>query len=162
MNKKFKELSKEEKREYWKLQRRKKGVPERLIGLIHGRRSSYSKYGCRCSDCSEANKTYYRKLMKEKGRTVTEVMGWGKEGQLRFIQKKIKEESICTDCKQAYPYYVLQFDHVPERGDKKFTISIATRNSSVTPEELLEEIKKCDIVCANCHFKRTYERNKKD
>lgn len=59
----------------------------------------------------------------------------------------------CKDCNQKFPYYVMDFDHV--RGRKKFNIS---QTLSVRPETLMREIKKCEVVCANCHRIRTYKR----
>lgn len=60
----------------------------------------------------------------------------------------------CTDCKNTYPYYVMEFDHVPERGPKKFTISYGAN----LKKSFQEELAKCDLVCANCHAIRTWER----
>ena len=59
----------------------------------------------------------------------------------------------CADCGIQYPYYVMQFDHV--RGEKKFNIGGGWNNSI---EAILEEIDKCEVVCANCHAERTYQR----
>ena len=60
----------------------------------------------------------------------------------------------CTDCGVTYPPYVMDFDHV--RGDKLFTIGMSTQTKS--KQQILDEAAKCDVVCANCHRKRTYER----
>ena len=60
----------------------------------------------------------------------------------------------CADCGMSYPYYVMQFDHL---DDKKFTISKYVRNGR-SIEDVLAEIAKCDVVCANCHAERTYRR----
>lgn len=59
----------------------------------------------------------------------------------------------CTDCGIQYPYYVMHFDHV--RGEKKFNIGAARDYNT---EKLLAEIEKCEVVCANCHAERTYQR----
>ena len=61
----------------------------------------------------------------------------------------------CEDCKQRFPPACMDFDHV--RGKKAFTVSddIAAH----TLDELVEEMEKCDIVCANCHRLRTLRRN---
>ena len=63
------------------------------------------------------------------------------------------KDKPCSDCGVQYPYYVMQFDHV--RGEKKFNIGQGWNNSI---QALTEEIAKCDIVCANCHAERTYQR----
>ena len=61
----------------------------------------------------------------------------------------------CMDCSIQYHPYLMEFDHVPERGAKAFNLSDA---SYKTAEDLLLEISKCDVVCANCHRKRTLRR----
>lgn len=59
----------------------------------------------------------------------------------------------CMDCGIQYPYYVMQFDHV--RGEKLFNIANVR---TMSKKKLLDEIAKCEIVCANCHAERTYQR----
>ncbi len=67
----------------------------------------------------------------------------------------IKESSPCVDCGVRYPYFVMQFDH---RGtDKLFDIARAV-GDSVPFQRILDEIAKCDLVCANCHAFRTHGR----
>ncbi len=56
----------------------------------------------------------------------------------------------CVDCGETDPV-VLEFDHV--RGKKKYTISkMAGRYSN---DSVLNELKKCDVRCANCHRRKT-------
>ena len=61
----------------------------------------------------------------------------------------------CSDCGNTYPSHVMQFDHV--RGKKEFNLSEAG-NRGVSYDKILLEISKCDVVCANCHAIRTFER----
>lgn len=60
----------------------------------------------------------------------------------------------CADCGIAYPYYVMQFDHLGE-SPKLFELSNA-RDKSLAAVQF--EIEKCDVVCANCHAERTHQR----
>ena len=61
------------------------------------------------------------------------------------------KQKPCKDCGGEFPSPVMHFHHV--RGEKKFTIANAVRtNKSLT--SVLEEIAKCDLVCANCHTMR--------
>jgi hypothetical protein len=57
----------------------------------------------------------------------------------------------CTDCGEADPV-VLEFDHLDSEL-KSFDIgqSLSYRNWP----SILEEIEKCEVVCANCHRRRT-------
>jgi len=96
------------------------------------------------------NKTYYatnKEKLKQRNR----------ERVLKIKQAiiKIKEENPCFDCGKFYPYYVMDFDHV--KGKKKFEIAAATKRGYLI-ETILKEIKKCDLVCSNCHRIRTYGR----
>ena len=49
---------------------------------------------------------------------------------------------------------VLEFDHM---GEKLATVAALVR-SRAGPRRLLEEIERCEVVCANCHRRRTAER----
>jgi hypothetical protein len=61
----------------------------------------------------------------------------------------------CQDCNQRYPYFVMDFDH-RVKADKFGDIAHMVRNRSW--DTIIREIKKCDIVCANCHRIRTFGR----
>jgi transposase len=71
----------------------------------------------------------------------------------RFLQE-YKQNAGCTDCKEDYPYYVLEFDHL---GDKDFNIG-SFQHHTVDMEKVKAEIAKCEVVCSNCHKIRTYNR----
>lgn len=70
--------------------------------------------------------------------------------------KKIKESNPCADCGNIFPYYVMDFDHVD--GEKIQNISRLSRGSG-GKKKLLEELKKCELICSNCHRIRTHERS---
>jgi hypothetical protein len=67
-----------------------------------------------------------------------------------------KESQPCVDCNLNYPYYVMQFDHRPEET-KLFNVSAISSNKW---ETVWAEILKCDVVCANCHSIRTWNRRR--
>jgi hypothetical protein len=58
----------------------------------------------------------------------------------------------CVDCGEMDPI-VLEFDHL---RDKRFEISAAIRGRNW--QTILDEIEKCEVVCANCHRRRTARR----
>ena len=64
-------------------------------------------------------------------------------------------EHCCVDCGEPDPI-VLQFDHVRGKKIKKVSTMIKT----YAWQAVLEEIEKCDVVCANCHSKRTAKQQK--
>lgn len=59
------------------------------------------------------------------------------------------------DCGEDDPV-VLQLDHV--RGIKTATINYLL-NGARSFERLVVEVAKCEVVCANCHFRRTAKRH---
>jgi len=63
----------------------------------------------------------------------------------------------CMDCGVQYPFWVMDFDHRPDE-QKRANINQLMRNWKVSEASLREEMAKCDLVCANCHRTRTYER----
>jgi hypothetical protein len=58
----------------------------------------------------------------------------------------------CIDCGET-DALVLEFDHL---RDKRFDISRALPDRSWA--SILAEIAKCEVVCANCHRRRTAQR----
>ncbi len=58
----------------------------------------------------------------------------------------------CADCGETDPV-VLEFDHL---RDKRF--NIGAKLATHAWEDILEEIAKCEVVCANCHRRRTARR----
>jgi hypothetical protein len=60
----------------------------------------------------------------------------------------------CLDCGGEFNPYLMDYDHV--RGVKCGNVSKMAVNCSKI--KVLEEISKCDLVCAMCHGKRTYDR----
>ena len=58
----------------------------------------------------------------------------------------------CADCGEADPL-VLEFDHL---RDKRFGIGQMLADRPWT--DVLAEIEKCEVVCCNCHRRRTATR----
>lgn len=73
--------------------------------------------------------------------------------KLREQVNRLKEKP-CTDCGKEYPYYVMQFDHIGT--DKVADVKTLVRSAGI--KRVLEEIAKCELVCANCHAERTWQR----
>lgn len=73
------------------------------------------------------------------------------ERAYQFV-KRIKGVSFCLNCNDKR-HYVLDFHHV--RGIKEQTISeMVSRGSSIN--RIKNEIRKCNILCANCHREEHY------
>lgn len=58
----------------------------------------------------------------------------------------------CADCGRRFPPCAMDFDHV--RGQK--SANIGELKSGVARQRLLDEMAKCEVVCANCHRIRTF------
>ncbi len=58
----------------------------------------------------------------------------------------------CVDCGED-DVLVLEFDHLE---DKLFSIARGFRDRPL--QALLDEMAKCEVVCANCHRRRTAAR----
>lgn len=83
----------------------------------------------------------YRPLRSERGRGA-----W---------LRSLKQDKPCADCGRLYLPQVMQWDHKPgfeKLGDVSGDFWGRGR------EEVLAEIAKCDLVCANCHAIRTFTR----
>ena len=105
----------------------------------------------------EARTSHLKKIWYEKNKQAVLAKGKMRRSARRnaVIQYKI-DNPTCTDCGIDYPYFVLDFDHLPE-FEKSFPLSAAGHKDK-NMEEILAEIDKCEIVCSNCHRFRTEMR----
>lgn len=71
--------------------------------------------------------------------------------EIRALLNGIKNVP-CADCKGQFDPCVMDFDHI-DPSTKTANIGVLARRSDV--KRLMEEIAKCEIVCANCHRLRT-------
>lgn len=86
------------------------------------------------------------------GKTVKKKIAREYSLRRREILWKIKTVP-CTDCGGEFPPYVMDFDH-RDKSQKEFTI--AESLNRVSMERLMDEVAKCDVICANCHRIRTH------
>ncbi len=101
----------------------------------------------RCKDCQKRLSRLHYLMNKQKY----------KDSCNRHKDKKRKlrdsyKSHPCADCEIQYPPWVMQFDHI--NGDKSFCISSSMFTKTI--KEIENEIKKCEVVCANCHAHRTF------
>jgi len=73
------------------------------------------------------------------------------------LKAKLRElkDLPCMDCGECYPHYVMDFDHRPGTQKLCKPSDLVTLGSW---RVFYEEIAKCDLVCANCHRERTFQR----
>jgi hypothetical protein len=116
------------------------------------------KKNTRCDDgCSSHCKECHAKTERERYRTSKKCRDDArKNGDKSIIRNKIfvydyYSKHPCVDCGED-DVIVLHFDHV--RGEKDIEVSyMAAHGYSI--DRLKAEIAKCDVVCANCHMRRT-------
>ena len=110
-------------------------------------RNNNSSY---CKKChNEYQKQYYRRNPQSISNSAIT-----RRASLRGIIQQAKDRP-CMDCGKRYPYYVMDFDHV--EGNKKFNLAIAV-NKIRSVASVEAEMAKCEVVCANCHRERTFNR----
>jgi hypothetical protein len=114
-------------------------------------------------------RAYYLKNLEKLKKQRHEKYHFGERGDLareleksryrsrREIIRQIKENTSCVDCGSRFPHYVLEFDHA--HGEKEFNIGSTTGMSIA---RLMQEMAKCDVVCANCHRIREWHRKSQD
>lgn len=61
----------------------------------------------------------------------------------------------CTDCGGTFHHRAMHWDHIA--NDKAADVSVLVAAGS-SKGKILNEIAKCELVCANCHAVRTFER----
>lgn len=120
--------------------RRMRGRPARRRGLLMALKDpkAYKKY----------QSTYWHR----------EKVKLRAQARLRYFKAKkitdLLKNRPCIDCHGWFEPCQMDWDHV--RGIKLF--EIGKISARINRKELLEEIKKCELVCANCHRLRTFKR----
>ena len=105
-----------------------------------------------CRPCrSEYGKEHYaanRERYIEQARASKEAL---RLERTRYLLEYFKAHP-CVDCGERDPV-VLEFDHL---RDKSF--AIGAKLVQFAWQTVLDEIEKCEVVCANCHRRRTAQR----
>lgn len=102
---------------------------------------------CKFKDCKE--------LIKNHGG-----YGFCKRHYSNYRRNKRMKELVkllgdqCSRCNLQFPLAVYDFHHI-DPLTKKFSIGQEVNNYSM--EKLMEEVKKCELLCANCHRIKTFE-----
>lgn len=151
-----------------------KKLPDERTGTYAGYQAHVKNDEVPCAKCDKARTSYnqsrwiemseeQRARVRTKNNIASSLYSERHPSRRRNLADSRRRERVpiireakdrpCADCGVQYPYYVMQFDHV--RGEKRFNLGGGWNNSI---EAIKEEIEKCDVVCANCHAERTYQR----
>jgi len=95
---------------------------------------------------------YKRDTAKPETRTMINA----RKGNRRQKEQALKA-GPCMDCGGTFPTECMDWDHV--RGEK--TTNVAKLNDC-SLAKVMDEIAKCDLVCANCHRIRTRRRARQE
>ena len=69
--------------------------------------------------------------------------------------RKLKENRPCADCGGVFHPAAMAFDHLPGNPKVDDVSSLLGKHNRAA---ILAEIAKCELVCANCHAVRSFER----
>lgn len=109
----------------------------------------------RCRPCQRAYHRLYYQRNKSRFIAKNRRNKNRQRKRLRAILWGVKQ-CPCQDCGDTFHPWVMELDH--REGTKKEAAVANLASKGCTDARLLEEIDKCDVVCANCHRMRTYRR----
>jgi hypothetical protein len=75
------------------------------------------------------------------------------QAEFRGWYTSLKAGQPCADCGGTFHPAAMHWDHLPGY-EKKASLGVLVRHGS--RQQILDEIKKCELVCANCHAVRTF------
>lgn len=102
-----------------------------------------------CKDCTtKVFKGYYKKNPDAYRERAAKI-----EREARDMIHDLKDNQPCVDCGVPFPFYVMDYDH---RDPSKKTTEVGNLTCH-GKAKVLEEIKKCDLLCSNCHRLRTHK-----
>ena len=114
---------------------------------------AFNRYGDRrqwwCRDCFRA----YFKARGDVHLEQVKASRVARRATARAFVLDLLATRACADCGQTDPV-VLEFDHV---GVKAEAVSVLV-GAGASAERIRQEIDRCEIVCVNCHRRRTYSR----
>lgn len=108
---------------------------------------------CRLCD-NERSRKYYADNKEHHIKVIAERNKQYKKETDEYI-RGIKSNTKCADCKKKYHWFQMDFDHVRGKKDRPVSEMVAQK---VSLTRIKAEIDKCELVCANCHRLRTFNR----
>lgn len=132
----------------------KKCQTDKCLSEYHFRKDVKSnggyRYICKACACERAKQSYQdnKEKVKERSR---------RQGSIRILERRKYTynyllEHPCVQCGEKDPT-VLEFDHI-DPSTKSYTVGhMAWSNCAM--KKLKDEIAKCQVLCANCHRRKT-------
>jgi hypothetical protein len=110
--------------------------------------------GNTCKECANAYGREYSKTYYPANREAYIARATATRQDFRSWYNELKSKP-CTDCKQTFDPVCMDFDHVEDH--KLLDVSVMAQRG-MNRQKILDEIAKCELVCANCHRLRTKAR----
>lgn len=110
-----------------------------------GRRSA------ECKECHRAIRNAYYAANAEKERAAIRL----RKSQIGDWLREQKLGLSCSRCPESHPA-TLDFHH-RDQGDKLIEISRIVKLKGWCPDRILEEMRKCEVLCSNCHRKSHWD-----
>lgn len=109
-----------------------------------------------CSKCNSRPRHKHYSWCKECHQEGTNRRKAIRRHEYRDKVQLIKLEAGCVVCGYKEHPEALQFDHLPEFEKVKDVGKLVAEPAGW--QRILDEINKCEVVCANCHAVRTAQR----
>lgn len=108
-----------------------------------------------CRSCQKvaSNEWYRRNTDRQKARVRVNNRKYIKKARVVILERK---RQPCADCQRRHPSWVMQFDHLP--GTVKLFDLARAMSAHRSIGAIVAEMDKCEVVCANCHCRRTHAR----
>ncbi len=107
----------------------------------------------------DERREWYRSLSPKKKKEMSANTRKGKLRRMRVFIKLVKQycgEWKCVECGEDNPL-TLHFDHINPK-EKLFEIGQRMYKVHSNPKQLVEELCKCRILCANCHSIHSHQQ----
>jgi hypothetical protein len=79
-----------------------------------------------------------------------------RRSELAAWYRSLKVGKPCADCGESFHPAAMQWDHMPGMPKRREVSNMVRRG--FRRETILDEISNCELVCANCHAVRTFDR----
>ena len=104
-----------------------------------------------CRKCDSNRSVAWTKLNREQVNAYHKTVREQKKAHINSLKN-----NPCTDCGNTFPAVCMDFDHLPQY-EKSFEIAQAWARK-LSLDKIIDEIKKCELVCSNCHRIRGQKR----
>lgn len=122
--------------------------PIEEFGVRYGKPQPY------CKICNkEYNREHYQKNKQSYKEDALNRRWQIRRNALDFLMEYAK--TGCTQCGEK-DFVVLEFDHIDPSTKKHNISTMVSQGTSI--RKLKEELDKCQILCANCHRRKTAEQ----